>query len=394
MRTLVGRTYDWWIAAWRGDPFASDLAMQGEHRVARARVLAVGSLTALNIGVLLADPGNGLFLDSLPINVTATVFSLLVLFVTRRGIRPRLLSLTTVVADVSAVSMLHVLDLMRGLPSVVLNGRVTFSAYFLAMVGTCARLNPTLAGLSGVVAASQYAAIAAWGIAIWPATPTDDVVRHGWYDWGVQAERVLTLLVFGGLCASISRWAVALGSSATHDPLTGLLNRRTFEEQLHSAMLRVQRNGDPIGVAMIDVDHFKRVNDTHGHHAGDLVLQRVASLLRDAVRRTDLVGRWGGEEFTLVFPSEGPDSTAVYVERVRAAVATSPIDLPHGARVSVTLSAGVAVSPQDGTNAATLIQIADARLLEAKRSGRNRMVVDRRPVMGTGLAATSASPSG
>lgn len=394
MRTLARRTYDWWIAAWRGDPFASDLAMQGEHRAARVRVLAVGALTALNVAVLMADPGNRLFLDALPINLTATMFSLLVLFATRRGLRPRLLSLTTVVADVSAVSMLHVVDLMRGLPSVALNGRVTFSAYFLAMVGTCVRLNPTLAVLGGIVAASQYAGIAAWGIAIWPAAPTDDVVRHGWYDWGVQAERVLTLLVFAGMCASISKWAVALGSSATHDPLTGLLNRRTFEEQLHSAMLRVQRHGDPIGVAMIDVDHFKRVNDTHGHHAGDLVLQRVASLLREAVRRTDLVGRWGGEEFTLVFPSEGPDATATYVERVRATVASSPIALPHGATVSVTLSAGVAFSPQDGTDAAGLIRIADARLLAAKRAGRNRMVVvDPRPMMGATLPATSASPS-
>lgn len=385
MWTLARRVSDWWISAWRGDPFASDLAMQGEHRAARARVLAVGALTAVNAIVLVIDSGNALFAESLPINITAATLSLLVLFATRRGRRPRLLSLTTVMADVSAVSMLHVIDLLRGMPSVALNGRVTFSAYFMALVGTCVRLNPTLALVGGVVAAAQYAGIAAWGIAIWPTQPTNDVLQHGTYDWGVQAERVVTLLVFGWMCASISRWAAALRSSATHDPLTGLLNRRTFEEQLHSEMLRAHRHGDPVGVAIVDVDHFKRVNDTHGHHAGDLALQRVAALMQGTVRRTDLVGRWGGEEFTLVFPSEGPDATAVYVERLRTTLAGTVIELPSGAHVTLTLSAGVAFSPQDGTDAAALIRVADARLLEAKRAGRNRVVLAGEPLMGTTL---------
>lgn len=391
MWTLARRASDSWISTWRGDPFASDLAMQGEHRAARARVLAIGALTALNLIVLVVDRGNALFADSLPINLTATGLALLVLFITRRGRRPRLLSLTTVMADVSAVSMLHVIDLMRGVPSVALNGRVTFSAYFMAMVGTCVRLNPTLALVGGIVAAAQYAGIAAWGIAIWPTAPTDDVVRYGAYDWGVQAERVVTLLVFGWMCASISRWAAALRSSATHDPLTGLLNRRTFEEQLHSEMLRAQRHGDPVGVAMVDVDHFKRVNDTHGHHAGDLALQRVASLLQATVRRTDLIGRWGGEEFTLVFPSEGPDAAAVHVERLRATLAGRVIELPSGAEVTLTLSAGVAFSPQDGTDASALIRVADARLLEAKRAGRNRVVLEGEPLIRTTLSTPAVA---
>lgn len=391
MWMLARRASDWWFSVWRGDSFASDLEMQGEHRAARARVIAVGALTAVNVIVLVADRGNTVFADSLPITLTATTLSLLVLFATRRGRRPRLLSLTTVMIDVSAVSMLHVIDLLRGVPSLALNGRVTFSAYFMALVGTCVRLNPTLALVGGIVAAAQYAVIAAWGIAIWPATPTDDVVRYGTYDWGVQAERVVTLLVFGWICASISRWAVALRSSATHDPLTGLLNRRTFEEQLHGEMLRAQRHGDPVGVAMVDVDHFKRVNDTHGHHAGDLVLQRVASLLHTTVRRTDLVGRWGGEEFTLVFPSEGPDATAVHVERLRATLAGTAIELPSGAHVTLTLSAGVAFSPQDGADAVTLIRVADARLLEAKRAGRNRVILDGEPSMGTSLATPAVA---
>lgn len=374
MPLLTQRAYNWWLATWRGDPYASDLPMQGEHRAARTRVIAVGVLTLVNVLVLLLDPDNIDFSGSLPVNLVALALSFAILRVTRRGTRPRALSVATVIGDVTAVSLLHVHDLMRDLPSVALNGRLTYSAYFLAMVGSCLRFNPWLAGLSGLVAAAEYGVIAAWGIAIWPSAVTADIVQHGVYDWGVQIERMAALLVFGWMCASISSWAVALRSTATHDPLTGLLNRRTFEEQLHGEILRSQRTGEPIGVAMIDVDHFKRVNDTYGHHAGDLALGQIAALLRDTVRRTDLAGRWGGEEFALVFPSERPEATVVHLERLRQAVESSVIQLPHGDRITLTISAGAAFGPEDGSDGAALIRMADARLLDAKRSGRNRIV--------------------
>lgn len=376
----VRRLSDWWIEVWRGDPFASDLAMQGEHRVARARFLVVGCLTLVNLMVSVVAPGDTDFDGSLPLNLTALAGAALVLVATRRGTKPGWLAIGTVVGDVSVVSLLMMADLIKGNPSVVLNSRVTFCSYFLAMVGTCIRFSPPLAVLSGVVAGVQYAGLVYWGIRIWPDTPTPDVVQHGLFTAGVQIERITTLMVFGGLCASIASWAKTLRSTATHDPLTGLLNRRTFDEQLHGELLRAERNGDPLAVAMLDVDHFKRVNDQYGHYAGDEALKSVAMVIRETLRQTDLVGRWGGEEFALAFPSERTASSSVMLERLRSALEARVTELPNGTRIKLTMSAGVAFAPEDGRDATTLLAVADTRLMEAKRRGRNRVVGDEAPV--------------
>ncbi|MGC4082159.1 MAG: GGDEF domain-containing protein [Vicinamibacterales bacterium] len=386
MRALR-RVSDWWSEVWRGDPFASDLPMQGEHRVARARVLVVSCLTLINALIVVLDPGNADFDSSLPINLIAVVGSVLVLMATRRGSRPRWLARLTVFGDVTAVSLLMVVDLIGGMPSVVLNSRVTFCAYFLAMVGTCIRFSPGLAVMSGVVAAVEYGALVFWGIRIWPSTTTLDVVQHGTLVVGVQIERMATLMVFGGVCASIASWAATLRSTATHDQLTGLFNRRTFEEQLHGELLRAERNNAPFAVAMVDVDHFKRVNDQYGHYAGDVALQAVAFVIRETLRQTDLVGRWGGEEFVLAFPSERTASTSVMLERLRASLEAHVTELPNGTKLKLTLSAGVAFAPEDGRDSVTLLAVADSRLMEAKRTGRNRIVGDDLPVQGSLIEA-------
>lgn len=357
--------------------------MQGEHRVARARVLVIGCLTLINALIVVVDPGNADFDGSLPFNLAVLLGAVVVLVLTRRGNRPQWLARFTSIGDVSVVSLLLSVDLLHGLPSVVLNSRVTFCAYFIAMVGTCIRFSPGLAVLSGAVAAAQYGALAYWAIAIWPDHPTPDVVQHGMFAIGVQVERIATLLVFGGVCASIASWAATLRSTATHDPLTGLLNRRTFDEQLHGDLLRADRNGEPFAVAMLDVDHFKRVNDKYGHHAGDAALKGVAAVIRETLRQTDLVGRWGGEEFALAFPSERTASSSVMLERLRATLEARVTELPNGTKIKLTLSAGVAFAPEDGRDSATLLAVADNRLLEAKRRGRNCVVGDAAPVQAT-----------
>lgn len=376
VRATARRLWNSWIGIWRGSPFDSDLPMQGEHRVARVRFLVIGTLSMIGILVLPFDPDNPDFTGSLPINLSALAAAFLMLLATRRGNRPPLLGVATVVGDVSAVTVVLAADLVRGLPSVVLNSRVTFSAYLLAMLGTCLRFSPWLAVLSGCLAAAQYGALVYWGIRIWPAVPTDDVIQHGTYALGVQIVRMGLLVVFGSMCASIASWAANLRSSATHDLVTGLLNRRTFEEQLHGQLLRAQRSGSPLAVAMIDVDHFKRVNDVYGHHVGDLALQTVGDIIRATLRQTDLAGRWGGEEFALAFPGEDAVSATRLLERLRLAVESRAIVVPGGATLTLTISGGVAAAPRDGPDGAILNAIADRRLFEAKQGGRNRVVGD------------------
>ncbi len=370
LRTILA----WWLDVWRGDPHASDLPMQGEHRVARQRFVLIASLTILGVAVTIQDPTNHEYRSAIPVDLVCLALATLVLVATRRGVRPPGLGLITAVGDVTAVTLLHVADLVQQHPSVAVNGRVTFLAYFFALIGTCVRWDPKLPLYAGLIAAVQYLGVAVWSAAIWPSAPTADVAMYGTFDWGVQVERAVTLVLFAASCGAIARWSVQVRDSATHDALTQLHNRRSFEERLHGEVLRAARLREPLSVAMVDVDHFKHVNDLYGHEAGDAALREISRLIAESVRRTDLIARWGGEEFALAFPGAGLEDAAMNIERLRELVEQHPIALPGGSCVRLTISGGVATAPTDGVGATDLLRAADLRLLEAKRAGRNRLV--------------------
>jgi diguanylate cyclase (GGDEF)-like protein len=159
------------------------------------------------------------------------------------------------------------------------------------------------------------------------------------------------------------------------DPLTNLYNRRFFEKRAQEEVSRSLRHQLPLTMLMLDVDHFKRINDTYGHQTGDKVLQTVAKYLRDSVRQTDICGRYGGEEFVLLLPNT-PGRNAVFLaNRLRAGVADilhSGLGIPRD--VAITVSGGVATCPRDATTLDDLVCRADEALYEAKRAGRNRIV--------------------
>ena len=157
------------------------------------------------------------------------------------------------------------------------------------------------------------------------------------------------------------------------DALTGLPNRRHLQEQLVGAGSLARRHGHTMGVVMIDVDHFKRVNDELGHASGDLVLREVAQRVASACRLEDVAGRWGGEEF-LVVVGEGSDTSglAVLGERIRQAASNEPVVLADGRDLTVTVSVGAASNDGDVD---ALVREADAALYAAKNAGRDRVVV-------------------
>ncbi|MCK6388523.1 MAG: GGDEF domain-containing protein [Zoogloea sp.] len=164
---------------------------------------------------------------------------------------------------------------------------------------------------------------------------------------------------------------------ATTDGLTGLFNRHHFMGLAADEMARAARYGRPITVGIADLDHFKQVNDTLGHAAGDHVLQTFARLLGDTLRQTDRVCRYGGEEFAFVFPETTPDEALLLGERLRARLLESPPVLADGRRLAVTFSLGLADA--SGCGLEDSLARADLGLYEAKRAGRNRTVVTRRP---------------
>jgi diguanylate cyclase (GGDEF)-like protein len=165
----------------------------------------------------------------------------------------------------------------------------------------------------------------------------------------------------------------ALRFQATHDPLTGIWNRGALFELLHAEAERVQRKATSLSLFLIDLDHFKRVNDDFGHLAGDAILHEVAQRLNAAVRLYDIVGRYGGEEFIVAATDLESERPQQFAERLRLAVSSSPIHAPD-ATVTVTVSIGVATSDSLAEcSIERLIQTADAALYEAKHNGRDRV---------------------
>jgi len=177
---------------------------------------------------------------------------------------------------------------------------------------------------------------------------------------------------FNSMAVNLQRSQAFLKDMAIRDGLTGLLNRREFHQRLDGEVDRAHRQSTPLSLIMIDIDHFKRVNDTHGHLAGDEVLRKVATVLSQSIRSMDHLARYGGEEFVIVTP-EPQQGTLVMAERIRKAVENSRFMGKSERDLQVTVSLGVATLPDQARTAQTLIARADKALYRAKESGRNRV---------------------
>jgi diguanylate cyclase (GGDEF)-like protein len=166
-----------------------------------------------------------------------------------------------------------------------------------------------------------------------------------------------------------------LRSQSIRDPLTGLFNRRFMEESLELEIRRASRNQRPLGMIMIDLDHFKYFNDNFGHEAGDLLLKELGTLLRGNIRGEDIACRYGGEEFTLILPEGSGTVTLQRAEFFREAIQRLDIHYRSQPLGRITASMGVAIFPDHGRTAKALIEAADKALYRSKSGGRNRVTI-------------------
>lgn len=188
-------------------------------------------------------------------------------------------------------------------------------------------------------------------------------------------ERNLLNNIAGLLSEAIERQRAEaeLKHLATHDPLTGLFNRKMLERRLADEVARANRYGRTLSVFMLDIDHFKLVNDTFGHQAGDQVLHQFAQLVAGTVRQSDYAARYGGEEFVVILPETPLNEALSLAERLRQRIAEQPLKLNDGKELEITASIGVCAFPEQSGSWGEILEAADAAMYSAKKNGRNRV---------------------
>ena len=194
-----------------------------------------------------------------------------------------------------------------------------------------------------------------------------------------QQKLALTVAKHTGLALANLKLRETLRIQSIRDPLTGLYNRRYLEEYLEQETQRSKRSEKPFAVVMIDVDHFKKFNDTFGHEAGDMVLQELGKFLQENVRNGDIACRYGGEELTLILPEASLHDSEIIAEKIRQGVKKLNIHSRRQYINGITISVGVAVFPEDGLTGQQLVDAADRALYRAKKEGRDRVAIASRP---------------
>ena len=351
------RWRDLWAAT---DPLLVHAGPASELLVARTRIAVVSVLLAVAVAAVVVYQGRAAISDAMLL-LGALALAIIIHGVIRSRFYRAWLGPATSALDVTLVSAALAIPLIGGGAATPVAGRVAFGVYFLAIAATALRYDARTSTLTGLLAAAEYAGIAAW--ADWPVTAPAEYGR-------------IALLLCAGLISTTVVWrAQMLRRLSASDPLTGLMNRGFFDERMVEEEIRAKRYHRPLAIAMIDIDHFKEFNDTHGHVSGDEALATVASAIRKSVRRTDLVARYGGEEFVIAFPETAPRVAVNKGEDIRRAVQEAGVIL-RGSRgvAKVAVSIGVAGWPDDALDLPTVVERADQRLYQAKQLGRNQVV--------------------
>lgn len=369
---------------WRApDAYLLDAGSGAELLISKIRLSLTAGLVAIPAGNMIiglpeeqTSHETGLLIATMAFLVAVVAY-----FVVRRELRKPWLPLFTTLMDVTLVSTALLSLGMIGDPHQSVNSKVIFEVYFLAIGVSCLRYDVRLAFLGGAAAILEYLAVVLWAVlghnldAVGLVPPP-----YGRFYWTDQISRMVLLGLATALAVTIVQQLQRHRRLSAADRLTGLFNRAYCDEYLLAELRRARRYGRVFAIAILDIDLFKRFNDTWGHVAGDAALRAVAGVVHRSVRRSDLVARYGGEEFVIVMPESSLGAARARVETIREAVAGEPIRIPRlEERVRITVSGGVAAWPDDAEDLDDLLHIADLRLLTAKAEGRNRVVSEGRP---------------
>jgi len=352
------------------DPDLIDAGLRGEWMVASLRLLVIVVLLYFPLRYFFAAPLGSNRDWVLWIAIGILCEALVIYSAVMRSWGRSWIGFFSGVLDVTLVSLTLGLFVRMGSPLEATNDLLVFPTYLVAVGATSLRYDWRICVLTGTAAFGQYL-----GLAFYVRWLSEGLAWAEDFSWPVQIGRLVLIVMATALSATLVLRALEQRSLSNRDRLTALANRGFFDESLMRIGALAARSGESVAVAMMDVDHFKRFNDTYGHLAGDEVLRSVGRILATTFRNTDLIARYGGEEFAGLFPGLKLKDAGRRLNELRATIGRTavPID-SHGGKTSITVSIGVAVWPTDGVNLKETLAIADLRLYQAKQSGRNRVV--------------------
>ncbi|MEP6590919.1 MAG: GGDEF domain-containing protein [Gemmatimonadota bacterium] len=357
------------------DEALADAARDGELIVARVRTWLTLLITLSPLFSLIVEPFDYQNYMGLAVALTAVLIAVLVERALQRGSYRSEISFVSAVLDVSLVSFALWAFWLIKMPLVTTNSRVIFEVYFIAIGASALRYDTRVTVVAGLAAVFEYGLLSE---ATWYSHTATEMARgaaeYGVYSSSTQVSRLIMLVAITAVALAIVHRSQRLRRQSTSDRLTGLFNRPYVEDFLASELLRTARTKGSMVVAMLDVDRFKNFNDTHGHAAGDVALRELAGVLRAALRRSDVVARYGGEEIVLVLPGTDIIRGMEKLDEMRIQVALHDILLPRGGTDRITVSIGVAAFGVDGRTVDALLDVADRRLYQAKDAGRNRVI--------------------
>ena len=368
----------------RPDPVLAGAGVAGELLVAKIRLfLATVLLLIPLINTLFFPIEPKEAIVGLSLSSATFILSLIIYYLISREFNPSWLGFASSSLDITLVSSALALFLLMNQPHTAVNSKVVFEGYFLAIGSTSLRYDKRICITAGFLAFAQYFAIVYFAATHWDLnSPLYAPYPYGLFGWSAQISRLIMMLTASALSLALVSRSQKLLQMATSDPLTGLFNRGYVDDRFSIELSRARRYRKLLTIAVIDADRFKSLNDSYGHAAGDVVLRKLGAILRDSFRQSDTVARYGGEEFVVILPEMDIETAQRKLESLRALVASTPMGLgSSGEEVQVTISAGLATFPQDGVDATELYALADERMFQAKKEGRNRVVASPEAVL-------------
>ena len=353
------------------DDLEVDSGARGEAMVARIRLWIVLLLTPIPLLNAIEHP-HWENLVGMGVIAVALLLAFNIDTAVRRDPRTPGIGIVSTTADVSLITLGLSTFLVYGEPLTATNSMVVFDVYFLAIMSTALRHDPRLSLLAGALAVVQYAIIVV--VAVTTFDLMNDGVfseRYGEFSWGTQISRMILLFAAAAVATIIVVRQSELLHRSSVDSLTTLYNRAAFEERLELEVTRSRRHKHALSIAMLDIDHFKHINDMRGHAAGDAALRGLAEALRLGARASDVAGRLGGEEFAVLLPETRMEEAAGYAERLRKSIAATII-VHQREELRFTCSFGVALM-RESDDLDALLARADAALYRAKEEGRDRV---------------------